>query len=131
MRKLPQIALALSTSILMVGCQSIQDKLKTSKPLQPNTTQHFIEEAKAELNQYEQFDVSDDGMITFTAQLPRFSTYTWKPVVIAESSYQIACEELRDFTKRGFVVKTWFAGRGGRAEYYNMARCEEEASSRK
>ena len=131
MRRFQPVALTLACSVFLAGCQAIPDELKTSKPLQPNTTQHFIEEAKAELNQYKQFDVSNEGIITFTAQLPRFSTYTWKPVVIAESSYQIACEELRDFTKRGFVVKTWFAGRGGRAEYYNMARCEEEASSRK
>lgn len=131
MRRFQPVALTLACSVFLAGCQAIPDELKTSKPLQPNTTQHFIEEAKAELNQYKQFDVSNEGMITFTAQLPRFSTYTWKPVVIAESSYQIACEELRYFTKRGFVVKTWFAGRGGRAEYYNMARCEEEASSRK
>ncbi|PAW08341.1 MULTISPECIES: hypothetical protein [Vibrio harveyi group] len=131
MKQFQKIALALSASILIMGCQSIQNKLKTSQPLKPNTAQHLIEEAKAELDQYEEFDVSDEGMITFTAQLPRFSRYTWDPVSITESSYQIACEDLRYFTERGFVIKTWFAGPRGRAEYYNMTRCEEEASSRK
>lgn len=131
MRRFQPVALTLACSVFLAGCQAIPDELKTSQPLKPNTTQHLIENAKAELNQYEHFDVSDKGIITYTAQLPRFSRYTWDPVSITESSYQIACEDLRYFTERGFVIKAWFAGPRGRAEYYNMARCEKEASSRK
>ena len=63
MRRFQPVALTLACSVFLAGCQAIPDELKTSQPLKPNTTQHLIENAKAELNQYEHFDVSDEGMI--------------------------------------------------------------------
>ncbi len=120
MKRFQRIALALSASMLMAGCQ-----LTSSEPIEPSTSEHLVEVAKQELSEFEMFKVSDNGLITYTARLPG-PGYYWKPARIKEISYEISCIELSYFVDRGLVVKSEFLGKRGRVEYYDMERCEQD-----
>ena len=120
MKRFQQIALAFSASMLMAGCQ-----LTSSEPIEPSTSEHLVEVAKQELSKFKMFEVSDNGLITYTARLPG-PGYYWLPASIKESSYEISCIELSYFVDRGFVVKSAFLGPRGRVEYYDMERCMED-----
>ncbi|MDF2154707.1 hypothetical protein [Vibrio sp. CAU 1672] len=60
MKPTPLFALS---ALLMSGCQ-----LTSSQPIEPYATeQHYVKTAQTELNKYEELEVSEDGLITFTA----------------------------------------------------------------
>lgn len=107
------------TAVALSGCQSTQETNLT-----PSADETTIAEARKALAQYENFSVSDDGVISLVETLP--NRYVWRTSVIKKQGRQLSCDNLRYFVEKGMVVSIHFKGPKGRFDHYDENRCLAE-----
>ncbi|CZF84868.1 hypothetical protein GCE9029_04665 [Grimontia celer] len=116
-----KIVIALFLSSLLAACMATKD----SSPYKPTASSDDIAEAKEAFANNKYVDVDDNGFIVVSDRVP--SGYKWEETVMRQVAYETACEKLKGFIDRGFVVNFWAKGRGGNYTFYNDKKCAEGA----
>lgn len=106
-------------AMLLTACQTT-----SVEQLQPTASLDTINKAKEVVSSHEHFNVTDNGVIHFSQNVPVGSR--WSTAHIVEAGYRVSCESLRWFVDRGMVVRVQFKGKGGRTEDYDQSRCETD-----
>ncbi|AUI85890.1 hypothetical protein BS333_05575 [Vibrio azureus] len=129
MKNFKNLALPIITALVLTACQSTSDS-----NIQPTASAEVIQKVKNEINGQNYFklneynhklEVTDQGFINFYSYLPRNGGYVWVPVVIQDTSFEVACDYFREYVDQGMVVQAQFVGRGGSIKVYDKQRCEE------
>ncbi|MGD8172420.1 hypothetical protein ACQEXU_12220 [Vibrio sp. TRT 21S02] len=111
--------LSILSLLFLAGCQTTN-----LSDIQTSASPDTIQIAKNNLMSYENFNVTDNGVIVY--QMVAEIGYFWKPVVTKELSFRIACEELKWYVDKGMTVRINFKGRRGMINDYDQNRCQTE-----
>ncbi|CCO47637.1 conserved exported hypothetical protein [Vibrio nigripulchritudo SOn1] len=109
---------------LLAGCS-----VNNYEPAAPTASKSDIEMARQWLSEVENLEVKDDGYIHYTESLPGGSGYYWKTTTIRKISKEWSCGSMYPLLEKGFVVRMFFKGKGGKEEYFDKARCDAEETN--
>ena len=117
--KLKALLLSTLSVLTLSACQTLSPEVPT-----PTANKESINEAQKALAEFDDFKVSDEGIISVVYELP--ARHYWHTSQIKTWGRSVSCDDLRYFVRQGLITVIHFKGPRGRYDTYDEQRCLEE-----